>query len=1105
MGVDMADGMIGTAAVMFTDLVGSTELRLRLGEDAAETLRSRHDRLLTESVESHHGRVVKRLGDGIMASFVSCTDALAAAVTIQQAVDLSNRRAGGERLAVRIGVSVGDLSLDGDDCFGLAVVEAQRLESAADPGSIWCADVVAHLARGRGGHTFESLGALSLKGLADPLVASAVLWEPIRERSDRDLTLPAVLAGSGFPFSGRSEIFDRLLETWRSGAAGGFEVVLLAGEPGVGKTRLAQELARRVRADALSQGQVAPLVLAGRCDEDGAAFQAFGTALEWFVRQETPLRDALGEFPGDLDRLVPRLRDLVADLPPRLRDEPDAERHRLFRAVESWLCEGGADRPRLLVIDDLHWADEPTLLLLKHVIRNRPIGLVIVGTYRDTDVDRGHVLASMLSEFRSSGEVTRIGVGGLGPEGVRELLVRAGGHELDAAGLRFADRVQRETSGNPFFLSEVLRHLIENGTLVERGGQWTSDLEVHEAGIPDGVREVVGQRLHRLGESVERVLRTAAVIGYEFDVDVLADVLGTGVEEVLDVLDIAVAANLVIDVGADRHRFAHRLVRETLHAELSSSRRSREHRKVAMALEARHRDSLDDVTPDLAVHWTEASVGGDRERAIDLTVRAGEVAAARGAHENGARWFGRALELMADDESDWSAPRRRVLVRLAEAEGVTGAAADARRHALEAARAAIDVEDAATVVAALRVRARHSFSASDPADPERVGLLREALSMSSLDTWQRAALLGELAKELIFERDLAGRRRALGERQVLLRELPLLERVELVATAGTTSYVCASRSLLQHQANEARAVLDQTPELSASERWRILGHLAYTALHLGDRGAFDGAIDAMSSLGAGIGAVRTSMTRLHETMRCMIDGDVSGAQRIADALVEQLEQLGVPEASAYRSTTTLAVSRERGTMVDLASIVDELAVRAHRFGPERTTAAFVRLLRGDLELARAAMNDLDERGFADDATLQLCVAFWAEIVAGLRSDEYCSRFIELLDSASGVNVLIGGMYLGPVDRLLALLHEALGQRGRADELFESAIAQQSALMSPPWVARTQVDWASACLVRGERERSAALLDAVTNTLGDLDLADTRRRHAELVALLAAGS
>jgi hypothetical protein len=163
------------------------------------------------------------------------------------------------------------------------------------------------------------------------------------------------------------------------------------------------------------------------------------------------------------------------------------------------------------------------------------------------------------------------------------------------------------------------------------------------------------------------------------------------------------------------------------------------------------------------------------------------------------------------------------------------------------------------------------------------------------------------------------------------------------------------------------------------------------------------------------------------------------------------------------------------------------------------------MLRGDLEIVRAALHDLDDEEFADDATVQLCVAFWAEIVAGLRSDSRCARFIEILGVASGVNLLIGGMYLGPVDRLLALLHEARGEHGRANELFEAAVDQQSALGSAPWVARTQLDWASACLVRGERERCAALLAAVLATVGTLDLADSLRRHAELAAQLAAGS
>ncbi len=906
-------------------------------------------------------------------------------------------------------------------------------------------------------------------------------------------------------------MFEQLSESWSNCAAGGSDVVLLAGEPGVGKTRLAQELARRIRGGAVGNpigdhpSNAEPVVLAGRCDEDAAApFQPFGAALEWFVRHQSPdrLRVGLGEFPGDLVRLVPRLGDLVADLPAPLRDEPDAERFRLFRAVESWLTVGGADQPRLLVIDDLHWADKPTLLLLRQLIHSRPAGLMIVGTYRDTDIDPGHPLATLLADVRTVDGVSRITVDGLDPDGVRELLVRAGGHELDAVGLQFAERVQRETSGNPFFVGEVLRDLIENGTLIERGGQWTSELHVEEAGIPDGVREVVGQRLNRLGDAVERVLRSAAVIGYEFDVDLLADMLGQGVDHVLDALDTAAAANLVIEVGVDRHRFAHALVREVLHAELSSSRRSREHRKAAEALEARHRDSLDDVTPELAIHWAEASVGGDRTRAIELAVRAGELAASRGAYENGARWFERALDLMADEVGEWADERREVLVRLAEAEGVSGAATDARQHVLDAARAAIGANDPVTVVAALRVRARHSFSASDPTDPERVDVLSEALSMSSLTTWQRAALLGELGKELIFERDIEGRRRVLDEQQLLLEELPIRERVQLVATAGATSYVCASRSVLQRQADEARTVLDDASPMSASERWRICGHLAYTALHLGDRDVLDWAIDAMSSLRGETGAVRDSMTLLHETMRSMVDGDVSTAELLAADLVHRLEALGVPEAVAYRSTTTLAISRERGTMNDLAPLIDALAESGHRQGPERATAAFVRFLSGDLDRVRMALRELDVQDFADDATLQLCIAFWAEVVAGLRSEVHCRSFVDRLAGNSGVNLLIGGMYLGPVDRLLALLHDALGEHERADALFAAATQLQMALSSPTWVARTQVDWASSLLARGERDRARVVLDSAAENLGDLDLAETRQRHVDLVAQLA---
>ena len=274
-----AASRVDTATVLFTDVVGSTSQRARIGEEAADRLRSAHDMFVRAAIETNRGTVVKHTGDGVMATFSAAVDAVAAGVAIQQAVDLHNRRGETERIVVRIGISVGDVTFEGDDCFGLPVVEAQRLEAAADGGKILCADIVRHLARGRGGHEFVVHGDLELKGIPGTVPTAEVRWEPLAEVATgavEGAPLPPALASpSAFPLSGRTEIFERLVAEWKESASGSRRVVLLAGEPGVGKTRLATELALVARdQDAL--------VLAGRCDEDlGLAFQPFVEALRF--------------------------------------------------------------------------------------------------------------------------------------------------------------------------------------------------------------------------------------------------------------------------------------------------------------------------------------------------------------------------------------------------------------------------------------------------------------------------------------------------------------------------------------------------------------------------------------------------------------------------------------------------------------------------------------------------------------------------------------------------------------------------------------------------------------------------------------------------------
>jgi class 3 adenylate cyclase len=194
-----------TATVLFTDLVGSTELRSRLGEDAADELRHLHDRLVATAIKDHRGTVVKQLGDGVMATFTGAADGLAGAVAIQQAIDLHNRRADQERFEVRIGLSVGDVSFEGDDCFGLPVVEAQRLEASADPGTIRCAELVVHLARGRGDHEFRPLGATEVRELLGG-------WRPPGATLPDDLLADAEAVATIIRITGGNfRLLDRLL------------------------------------------------------------------------------------------------------------------------------------------------------------------------------------------------------------------------------------------------------------------------------------------------------------------------------------------------------------------------------------------------------------------------------------------------------------------------------------------------------------------------------------------------------------------------------------------------------------------------------------------------------------------------------------------------------------------------------------------------------------------------------------------------------------------------------------------------------------------------------------------------------------------------------
>jgi eukaryotic-like serine/threonine-protein kinase len=360
------------------------------------------------------------------------------------------------------------------------------------------------------------------------------------------------------PFVGREAELAALTADLEVAAGGRGGVVVLAGEPGIGKTRLAEELA----AAAAARGA---LVLWGRCWEgEGApAFWPWVQVVRTYVEGSDPavLRQEMGAGAADIAQVVPAVRERLPDLPAPPPLEPEAARFRLFDSLAGFLRAAAARRPLLLVLDDLHWADAPSLALLRFVGRElEDAGLLVVGIYRHTEVDRGHPLLGTLADLTRGQHRRRLLLGGLDQREVASFVALVAGVE-PALGLAAA--VHRRTDGNPFFVAEVVRLLVSQGRL----GHAQAGSPVPAAGLPEGVKAVVAERLGRLSDGCQGVLEVAAVLGREFELRALQPASGLDPGRLLELLEEAEAARVIAEVpgGLGRWRFAHALVREVLY------------------------------------------------------------------------------------------------------------------------------------------------------------------------------------------------------------------------------------------------------------------------------------------------------------------------------------------------------------------------------------------------------------------------------------------------------------------------------------------------------------------------------------------------------------
>ncbi len=754
-----------TATVLFTDVVGSTDLLDRLGEAAWAVVALEHLGRLRAVLAEHGGREVKSMGDGLMVAFARPTDAAACALAMQEAV--ARPGAGGVVLGLRVGLTSGEVLVEGDDLYGRTVVVASRLCAQAEAGEVLAAGHLAALVGPRDDLVFDPVGLLRLKGIEQPQPTVAIRprapGPPTRTTPTSRFPLPAIVRQiAARPLLGRAAPLRRLTDHLRRAGPGHRRLLLLAGEPGIGKTRLAAELAVRAH-------EGGAVVMFGRCEEEASLpFQPWVSALDPFAGALEPglLRRRLGPREHDLARMLPNLRRADGGRPGGAADDPETDRYRLFEGVVA-LLELAAERgPVVLVLDDLQWADGETLGLMRHVMHApRAFGLLVVGTYRDAEVHGEHPLALVMADLRREGLWERVRLSGLDVQDVKAIAeAQTGSTVLPSV----AQALWEATEGHPFFVGELIRHLMENEGLGNRRGAFLLRRGALAGGIPEGVRDVVAERLRRLPPATGELLRTAAVVGLEFGLDTLGAVTGASDDAIAEGLEPALVGQVVEPAGEtlDRFVFSHGLVREALYEALAPRARAALHGRVGAALaQVPPAARADGHQTELAHHFLAAARSGEgRELAVVHAVAAAEQARQDLAFEKAAQLYASAIALL-DGPQD-GPDRCELALALGEMQWSTGAYKESRTTLAAAAELAERHGLGTTMAqAALAFGGRLGFQASAP-DDELLDLLERALVLlGDAPSAMRTRVTSRLALALTHQGQ-PGRQRELGERAI---------------------------------------------------------------------------------------------------------------------------------------------------------------------------------------------------------------------------------------------------------------------------------------------------------------------------------------------------
>jgi DNA-binding CsgD family transcriptional regulator len=891
--------------------------------------------------------------------------------------------------------------------------------------------------------------------------------------------MPSLLPGPlrltpSFPFAGRSRELATLRGLTQRAGGEGLRFALIGGEAGSGKSRLVREFAH----EAAAEGE---LVLYGACDSVvRRPYRPFVEALDQLVRgtDAATLRSALGPDGGELRRLLPDLPQRVGDLAPPLAADPDTERHRLHSAVADLLAAVGRQAPLVIVIEDGHWADTPTLLLLRHLARGAPDArALLVTTFRDTEAEVPEALSAALADLRRSEGVVRLRLGGLSAEEISEFVRGAGGGDEIGADLAAVGReLHQLTGGNAFLMTELWRTLVERGTVVAAGGGAQLAHAVSELGSPEGVREVVTARLARLDTATASLLELAAVAGPEFDLSVIAP-SGAADAQLHAALEQAIAHGMVEEVPSRRlaYRFTHELVRRALYDRMPGLRRAELHLRVAEALERNHGASESRGLAELAHHFSAAAPLDGPRRAIDYSLLAGRAALATLDFDEADARFSAALELGIED------PRRRAETQLELGTarfrgGRSDVAIDAFRAAVQIARGLDDAQMLATAA----IGFEDACWRPGITDQGAVELLEEAsLALGEGDSELRVMLLAGLARAHAFlgNYDASGvaKERAIAIARRLGDRLGLA--TVLMRSFWSDGKLERTLEMLSEARDLSEALGEHDMQAEAME-WRVAALIT-----LGELTTAESELDEIHAMAVRLRQpFQLHVAEHYASTLSLCFGRLAVAEAAAQRSHEWSRLLTGRDASGIHGIQMFGIRREQGRLAELAAVTRNFADSARATGAWRPGFAALLAELGMEEEARRELALVREEGF-DKLRSRLWVAsltYLADACAAVGDETLAALLYPELVPLAGGNVVIGHgvACYGAADRYLGVLAATLGEHALAVSHFDRALAFNRDMGATTWVAHTLYAYGRTLRLRGgadNRGRASELL------------------------------